>query len=141
CACWTWRRRWARSRGAGTVATCSRAAGGGSRLTRRPGRLLLAALAFAAAVAEVPAGGQSAPPAGLVEKYARFLGAAEARRYLDDLPFAIGDSGEEGLTLRSRGQGYRLGRGGLRAPGDCEACGGQPDGLLAPHRAARLLGK
>ena len=120
---------------------CSRADGGGSRLTRRPGRLLLAALTLAAAVAEVPAAGQSAPPAGLVEKYARFLGAAEARRYLDDLPFAIGGSDAQVLTLRSRGQAYRVELVALNDADDCEACAGQLDAHVLRDGAPLFLEK
>jgi hypothetical protein len=98
-------------------------------------------LALGAAIVHGPAGGQSPPPDDLADRYARFLGAAAARRYLEDLPFEIGGSREQAVTLRSRGQAYRVELVALDAADDCEACAGQVDALVFRDGAPVLLEK
>jgi hypothetical protein len=104
-------------------------------------RRVLAALAAIAALRAGPAGGQEPPPAALVDAYARFLGAAAARRHLDDLPFEIGESREQAVTLKSRGQAYRVELMALDAADNCEACSGQVDAFVFRDGAPFFLEK
>ena len=93
-------------------------------------RWFLAVSVLGAASPGPAAFGQPSPPAKLVDKYARFFGADAARRYLDDLPFEIGGSDEEAITVRSRGQTYRVEIVAIDEADDCETCSGQLDALV-----------